>query len=364
MNVRETACSRISIYKGLQEQHCHIWHRHSCSWTTSRSLPALFLYFHHRSFDLKLFSYNWVPTQTLKASQNPTQKGLPIFSRAKISTTASTSSLHCRCLLSKWLRCLLSARRRINITCHHVKKWNSASNTTLTSYFWLISGDAMCQIHRSSSETLTDLTWSSSILFCKCFHIVSGWYSLSDTDIQWAGTLKVLKVDSGGKYCFQGPHHWTSILICYDALPSCTQTPIWLCTIRHMEWFVFRTVSTNSYVKKDSTLYPVRQGRKAHLHFSPFSCYSHSFSFYLQTDTGVWRKHVDIVFTQWVNNNCFSPVNKMCSKLENLHWENRVKWGEQKSKAQTLSKSPTQWQKTRLSWNERKMFHLFTLPLE
>lgn len=117
---------------------------------------------------------------------------------------------------------------------------------------------------------------------------------------------------------------------------------------------MFCTVSTNSYVKKDPTLSPVRQGRKAHLHFSPLSCYSHSFSFYLQTDTGVWRKHVDIVFTQWINNNCFSPVNEMCSKLENLQWENREKLGEQKSKPQSLSRSSKLWRKVlfELKWKK------------
>lgn len=76
-------CVSISISKSLQEQHCHIWYRHSCCWMTSRSLPALFLFFHHQSFDLKLFSYNWVPTQNLKTSQNPTEEGLPIFSEQK-----------------------------------------------------------------------------------------------------------------------------------------------------------------------------------------------------------------------------------------------------------------------------------------
>lgn len=144
------------MYKGLQEQHCHIWHRHSCSWMTSRSLPALFLYLHHRWFDLELFSYNWVPTQILKMSQNPTEKGLPVFSRTKIPTTASTSSFHCCCLLSKRPHCLLSARRRIGIKCHHTKQSNSDSNTIP----WVATFNSRwcCVPATQSHETLIYLT--------------------------------------------------------------------------------------------------------------------------------------------------------------------------------------------------------------
>lgn len=84
--------------------------------------------------------------------------------------------------------------------------------------------------------------------------------------------------------------------------------------------------SLNKFMKKDSTLYPIRE-RKCIC--TPQHCATNTFSFYSQADTGIWRKHVDIVFTKRINNNCFAPVNKMCCKLENLYWENREKLGEQ-----------------------------------
>lgn len=136
-------CVSISISKSLQEQHCHIWYRHSCCWMTSRSLPALFLFFHHQSFDLKLFSYNWVPTQNLKTSQNPTEEGLPIFSRAKIPSPASTSSLQWLC---KWSCCLLSVTRH---TVWNASTWNNTMATSAT--FDLCQ---VCQLHREPYKPL------------------------------------------------------------------------------------------------------------------------------------------------------------------------------------------------------------------
>lgn len=144
LNIRKTVCLNISISKGLQEQHCHIWPRHSCCWMTSRSLPALFLYFHHRSFDLKLFSYNWVPTQSLKTSQNPAEEGLPIFSRAKIPTTASTFSLQWLCLLSKWPR--YEFPEILAVTRHTV--WNASTWNNTMATFATFDLCQVCQLHR------------------------------------------------------------------------------------------------------------------------------------------------------------------------------------------------------------------------
>lgn len=143
---RKTVCLSISISKGLQEQYCHIWHRHSCCWMTSRSLPAWFLYFHHRSFDLKLLSCNWVPTQSLKTSQKPTEEGLTIFSKAKIPTTASTSSLQWLCLLSKWPRCLLAVTRH---TVRNASTWNNTMATFAT-----FDSCQVCQLHREPYKPL------------------------------------------------------------------------------------------------------------------------------------------------------------------------------------------------------------------
>lgn len=134
-------------------------------------------------------------------------------------------------------------------------------------------------------------------------------------------STKILTAAPQGKYCFQGPHHHRGILIC-SAAPPC---PHWLCKFRLMQWFVLG--SLNKSMKKDPTLYPAREGKCI---CTPQHCATTStFSFYLQADTGIWRKHVDIVFTKWINNNCFAPVNKMCCKLENLYWENREKLEEQ-----------------------------------
>lgn len=126
---------------------------------TSRSLPALFLYFHQRSFDLKLFSYNWVPTQTKNISKSNTERVANLQQSKNTHPTASTSPLHCRCLLSKWLHCLLSARRHVSTKCHQGKQCHSDSITTLTWYFWLISGGAACQMKRA-------LIWLNHKVFC------------------------------------------------------------------------------------------------------------------------------------------------------------------------------------------------------
>lgn len=119
-------CLSISISKGFQEQHCHVWHRHSCCWVTSRSLPALFLYFHHQSFDLKLFSYNQVPTQSLKASQNP---------RGRVANLQQSKNTH-PCL-HIFLAVALPALQRAMLpsVCDKAQLWNASTwNNTVATF--------------------------------------------------------------------------------------------------------------------------------------------------------------------------------------------------------------------------------------
>lgn len=146
---------------------------------------------------------------------------------------------------------------------------------------------------------------------------------------------------------FPSPRCCRSILMLWCC--SLHQTPTWLCNYKHREWFALCTTATTWCTQSCPMLHPVTQGRKGSLHFSLPSYYSHSSSFYLQADTGIWWKHVDIVLTQRINNNCFSPVNEMCSKLENLHWGNMDKSGEQK-KTQTLGNTYIRWQKHHIRW--------------
>lgn len=40
---------------------------------------------------------------------------------------------------------------------------------------------------------------------------------------------------------------------------------------------------------------------------------------YSQADVGMRRQHVDIILTQWVDDNCLAPINQMSSNLKDLN---------------------------------------------
>lgn len=169
----------------------------------------------------------------------------------------------------------------------------------------------------------------------------------------------MLKVTSQRKYCFHttAEAYWSVMMLLptthkflYGFASSGTCNG--LCFVRSQQINTWRNIPPRSQVRRERNCICTSHHLLA----------SHWFSFYLQTDTGVWRKHVDVVFTQRINNNCFAPVDKMCSKLENLHWENREKLGEQKQNSNSQQEFHTMAEKPSLSWNERKIVHPFTLP--
>lgn len=160
----------------------------------------------------------------------------------------------------------------------------------------------------------------------------------------------MLKVTSQGKYCFHitAEAYWSAMML----LPT-THKLLYgfassgmcngLCFVRSQQINTWRKIPPCNQVR--------REGKR--ICTSHYFLASHWFSFYLQTDAGIWRKHVDVVFTQWINNNCFSPVDKMCSKLKNLHWENREKLGDQKQNSNSRQEFNTM---------AEKPFLPFTLP--
>lgn len=51
----------------------------------------------------------------------------------------------------------------------------------------------------------------------------------------------------------------------------------------------------------------------------PESHHEHS-----QADVGMRRQHVDVVLTQWVDDDRFAPINQVSSNLKNLKGENII----------------------------------------